>query len=184
MQTTASSWSAALFVGEYGAPPSTQNVGGYLEMLNGNLDRLLASGAQWAYTPGWTPDKKDGWNLEDFSIVDDTGALRANFVPRPSAQRIAGTPLALAVSPTELRLDWSHDPTAGQTNLFAPAAWFGGTVSVAVTGDVQCKVAGHLVGCIAPTPGTKTVRVTPAPRCGLGGELVLLLWLLRRRRAA
>ena len=194
MNGTAAAWNVPLFVGELGASPSTDMVGGYLDMLYRQLDVALASGAQWVYTPGWTPGAKDGWNGEDFSIVDDTGALRANFQPRPYARRVAGTPQSLGVSAEPIRarnalqLTWHHDPAAGQTELFAPAAWFGGSLAISADGDVTCSRDGDLVRCQAPTAGDKRVRLAaPARRCGLtGGEAVLLLALLARwrRRAA
>jgi len=191
MTGTARAWGVPLFVGEYGAPPSTVEVQGYLGAIGRQLDLGLASGAQWAYTPGWTPSAKDGWNLEDFSVVDDTGTLRANFRPRPFARRIAGTPTALTVSDeadatkNAMQLGWQHDPAAGTTELFAPAAWFGGKVAVEADGDVTCASDGEVVRCQAPTAGDKRVRVVaPRPVCGLTGMeglfLVLAVRLSRR----
>ena len=78
MTGTATTWGVPLFLGEFGAPPDVDEVDGYMSAMAAQLNTALASGAQWAYTPGWTPTAKDGWDVEDFSIVDDTGALRAN----------------------------------------------------------------------------------------------------------
>jgi endoglycosylceramidase len=173
MTATATAWNVPLFVGEYGAPPSTEEVAGYLGALDGQLDRALASGAQWVYTPGWTQAAKDGWNTEDFSIVDDTGQPRANFVPRPLARRIAGTPLTLQADP--FLVEWQHDPAAGETELYLP-----GGLSVTGEDDVRCTRDGDLTHCTAPTAGVKRVRAADPPRCGLtGGELLLLLMMMR-----
>ena len=90
MRTKARAWDAPLFVGEFGVPPTTRNAPGYIGHMLDSMDTMHASGAQWSYTPGWHPSTKDGWNHEDLSIVDDAGALRANFEPRPYAQKIAG----------------------------------------------------------------------------------------------
>jgi endoglycosylceramidase len=190
MSGTARAWGVPLFVGEWGAPPSTDEVRGYIGAIARQLDVALASSAQWVYTPAWSPSAKDGWNTEDFSIVDDTGALRANFVARPYAQRIAGTPTALTVGDetnakdNALQLTWSNDPAAGATELFAPAAWFGGDVAIEADGDLSCVRAGDSVSCHSATAGDKRVRLAaPSGRCGLTGlEAILLLSLLRRRR--
>ncbi len=178
MTTTATAWSAPLFLGEFGAPPSTDELQSYMDTLYAHLDGALASGAQWAYTPGWTPTSKDGWDGEDFSIVDDTGALRANFAPRPFARRIAGVPTSLSVVGDDLTLEWQNDPAAGDTELFAP------TGSAVATGDVKCKRSGDLVTCSAATSGPKTVRIKKeTPSCGLtGAEGLLIYFCLRRRR--
>jgi endoglycosylceramidase len=190
MTGTARAWGVPLFLGEWGAPPSVDEVGGYLGAIGRQLDLALASAAQWAYTPGWTAAAKDGWDVEDFSIVDDSGATRANFRARPFARRIAGTPTALVVGDeadakkNAMQLSWTNDPAAGATELFAPAAWFGGAVEVSADGDVSCARDGDLVRCTSATSGAKAVRVAaPAPRCGLTGlEAIALVAILRRRR--
>lgn len=188
MTATATAWSAPLFVGEYGAPPSTDLVEGYMTTLHARLDDAFASGAQWVYTPGWTPAAKDGWNTEDFSIVDDSGALRANFRVRPTVQRVAGTPLALAASDevtakkNVVTLSWQHDPAASATIVFAPLAWFGGATELAADGDLRCSSTGDSVSCTAPTAGAKRLRIrAPSPRCGLTGAEALLLVAVARR---
>ncbi len=190
MTATASGWGVPLFLGEWGVPPSTAEVAGYLGAVGKQLDLALASAAQWAYTPGWTAAAKDGWDGEDFSIVDDGGAARGNFRARPFARRVAGTPTALTVgdesdlAKNSLQLAWSNDPGAGATELFAPPAWFGGNVDVHAGGDVACTRAGDLVRCTSPTSGVKSVRIDAASRrCGLTGlEALALVALVRRRR--
>ncbi len=188
---TSTAWGVPLFLGEYGSPPDVDEVDGYMGAMATQLNAALASGAQWAYTPGWTPTAKDGWDTEDFSIVDNTGATRANFRPRPFPRRVAGTPLTLDVSdemdPKQngLQLSWTNDPAAGVTELFVPAAYFGGSVSVDGDGDVKCKLVGDLASCTAKTAGTKNVRAAAAKktRCGLtGAEALAFLFLFRRRR--
>lgn len=190
MSATAAAWGAPLFVGEFGAPPSTDEVAGYLDALYAQLDLALASGAQWAFTPGWTPAARDGWNQEDFSIVDDSGALRANFRPRPYAQRIGGTPTALAVSDDAdaskrtLVLAWHADAAAGDTLIYAPTAWFGGATEVTVDGDAGCARDGDTVRCHAAAGDARVTVAAPRRRCGLtGAEALLVLAALRRRRA-
>lgn len=188
MAGTASAWGVPLFVGEYGAPATIGDVDGYLGALAIQLARTQASGAQWVYTPGWDATTKDGWNREDLSIVDGAGATRANFRLRPFVRRVAGTPTAITLvepreaSPHALTVAWEHDPARGETELFAPAAWFGGDVAIAATGGLRCARAGELVRCHDDLPGSKTVTLTPAPpRCGLTGAEGLLLLVVAAR---
>src|SRR5204862_7861803 len=75
-----------------------------------------------------------------------------------------------------LTVAWDHDPARGETELFAPAAWFGGSVDVATTGGLSCTSAGDLVRCHDHHAGAETVQLTPAsPRCGVAGAGALLL---------
>ena len=189
MTGVADGWGVPLFVGELGAEPDTDGIDGYLTNLHQHLDAALASGAQWSYTPAWTDAAKDGWNGEDFSIVDGNGTPRANFRPRPFVRRIAGTPGTLAVTDGEagaLELTFTADPQAGTTELFVPAGAFGvNTVNLDATG-VQCTRAGDFVHCVAKSAGPARVRLSAArPRCGLSGlELALIALCLRGRRRA
>lgn len=122
---------APLFLGEFGAPAGTHGADAYLTLLTQHLNRRFASGAQWNYTPGWDATTKDGWNQEDLSIVDNRLTLRPGlFRPRPYPQRLAGQPVALQVreagplTPYAIEVSWEHQPTKGETILFAPAALF------------------------------------------------------------
>jgi endoglycosylceramidase len=203
MRGKASEWGVPLFLGEFGSPPSAGKVGGYMDALYQQLDSSFASGAQWVYTPGWTAAAKDGWNSEDYSIVDDSGALRANFRARAYPQKVAGTPTRFTVTEGasgSLTLEWTHVPAAGMTELFVPAASLFGTATpfVSTTGGATCTLSGSKVTCGAPTAGPVSVTVaaqappstTPptSPKssgksCGLTGmEAVGILWLLQRRR--
>jgi endoglycosylceramidase len=106
MATTASQWGAALFLGEFGTPPDVDRGAEYIDEIHRQLDLHEASGAQWVYTPGWTPERKDGWNDEDFSIVDDHGKLRGNFQPRVGESNCGLTgaePLLIMVVVTRIR---------------------------------------------------------------------------------
>ncbi len=190
MAAQATSWNAPLLLGEFGANPATDGVDGYLGAIQKQLDTHLASGTQWAYTPGWTAEAKDGWNLEDFSIVDGTGAARANFRPRPFVRRAAGTLTSVVLSDevdrarNRLVVTWQHDLAAGVTEIYAPLVYFGGPISVSATG-AGCTVVMELVTCTATTSGEKRVQIVAASRCGLTGiEAVLVMLALRviRRR--
>lgn len=190
MLATVAAWNVPLFLGEFGAPPDVDGLDGYMGAIHAQLNGALASGTQWAYTPGWTPTAKDGWNTEDFSIVDDTGATRANFRPRPFPRRVAGTPTLIQVTQetdpkkNTLQLTWDNLPAAGATELFLPAAYFGGNVSVDGDGDVKCKRSGDIFSCTAKSSGSKSLRASyPSPRCGMtGAEALAFLGLLRLHR--
>jgi endoglycosylceramidase len=180
MAAQAAAWGVPLFVGEFGAPPATDQVDGYLSALWARLDEQLASGAQWAYTPGWSDAAKDGWNTEDFSIVDGQGMPRANFRARPHPQRIAGTPTAIAwqdAPGAALSVAWDGAP--GTSEIFAPASAFGGGSLAIDARGATCSASGDEVSCVASTAGPASVRITQAPAptgCGMTGlePLVLL----------
>jgi endoglycosylceramidase len=171
MRATATAWGVPLFLGEFGGPAVAMNIAGYLDAIHDRLNETFASAAQWAYTPGWTPSAKDGWNTEDFGTVDDTGGLRANFSIRPYARRIAGTPKIMRVTHELLAADnafelaWDHVPSAGATEIFLPRAAFFGTSDVAVVTEgegLACVLAPLHLTCTSSVAGAKRVVIRPA----------------------
>jgi len=130
MQQISDLWNAPLFVGEFGAKGDTE--GGateYLDLIYTLLDKNLASGAQWNLTPGWKENDKvfDGWNQEDFSIVQRGMAIRPKlFHKRPYPQKISGVPQKIKSSARVdgancVDLVWSNDPAlSGVTEFFFP----------------------------------------------------------------
>ncbi len=81
------SWNRPLFLGEFGAPKKLASAQDYMDAIYNLLDAELYSSAQWVYTPAWSPEKKDGWNHEDFSITDADGRLRGTYRPRPFVEQ-------------------------------------------------------------------------------------------------
>ena len=80
--------------GEFGAPAIAEGAIDYIRLLydlpdGGQVGAPPFSGAQWVYSTGWTPDKFDGWDTENFSIVDNKGPRTQLFVPRAYALRVA-----------------------------------------------------------------------------------------------
>ena len=83
-----SSWASSASAAE------ARNAGDYVAAIYDRMDACLASGAQWNYSPRWNERDKDGWNGEDFSILDSSASVRPNFRPRPYPRHTAGLPLA------------------------------------------------------------------------------------------
>jgi endoglycosylceramidase len=168
MSGVASAWGVPFFVGEFGAAAATQNVTAYLASVYDGLDAALVGGAQWVYTPAWTPAGKDGWNGEDMSLAEGTGATRANFVARAFPRRVAGTPTYFFQDGVarDVELIWDHAPQAGTTELYVPVqALFGANPWVIDTGGDQlsCLAQADLVRCDSPVAGPKVVHVHAAP---------------------
>ena len=131
MDSQVEQWDCPLFVGEFGIAAGAVHAGAYIDAIYDRLDAALASGAQWNLTPGWDPEKKDGWNGEDFSILDPAGNPRPNFRPRPYPSATAGTPLRFEFrdgnSPAggrALLLMWENRPGCGATEIAIPDGLF------------------------------------------------------------
>jgi endoglycosylceramidase len=170
MVETARRWDAPLFLGEFGMSADVPRAGDYIRTFYDRLDAALASGAQWNYTPRWNAETKDGWNAEDFSILEPNGAPRANFRPRPYPRATAGTPLRfhyedreIAGQPRSLEFEWDHDPKCGETEIFVPVAMFpqGSDIEVGGCGvSVQHHPRRQLITCRSSIAGTIRVRAT------------------------
>jgi endoglycosylceramidase len=182
MAETAREWETPLFLGEFGISAAIIGAGEYVRTFYERLDAALASGAQWNYTPRWNAESKDGWNGEDFSILEPTGALRANFDPRPYPRATAGLPLRFDYDdrdpdgrPRSIEFEWDHDPTRGETELFLPATAFPDGSDIEVRGaGVSCQhdPRRQLITCRSPVAGTIQLKVIapaetiPLPRGG------------------
>jgi hypothetical protein len=159
----AASWNAPMLLGEFGANHGVGNVTGYMESLYDWLDERFVSGTQWSYTPGWTAAGKDGWNGEDLSIVDGSGATRpALFVPRPYPQKTAGTPLSFVRTTRGLTFSWTHVPGLGNTEVFLPAGYATGK-ALSYAGSrvgVECRIAGQRLTCSGGQAGGASVTLS------------------------
>jgi endoglycosylceramidase len=166
MTAIATRWNAPLFLGEYGGQALTPRAGMYLDLVYQNLNSSLASGAQWNYTPGWTPQNFDGYDAEDYSIVDNLGAFRVNYKIRPYAQKISGTPTQLTVSNdgTSTQLLWNHVQAMGSTVLFVPRATLFRSTPVKIDkqgSGLSCNYepSQTFVICASAVNGPKSVTV-------------------------
>ncbi len=169
MGRKAEQWGTPLFLGEFGAPATGHGVGDYVAFLYDKLDQQLASGAQWNFTPDWDEVKKDGWNGEDFHIVDlRTGEPRGNFRPRPFPRAVAGQPLGFKYEePRKGRgasIDFlaDHDPALGPTEIFLPASLFPPHASIQVEpahAVIERDLVGQILLVRSAQPGRVRVRV-------------------------
>ena len=173
MESKAEEWSVPLFLGEFGGPAEADRIGDYVSRIYDRLDERLASGAQWNYTPGWDDRAKDGWNGEDFNILDPSGRLRPNFVARPYPSLTAGVPRRFEFRggpATEggrgLVFLWEHCPERGDTEVFLPGRLFPPNSLLTIEGppDAVCWRDGarQRLVCRSPTPGL--IRVTVRAR--------------------
>jgi endoglycosylceramidase len=142
----AAEWNVPLLLGEYGAPAETNNVEGYMDALNSWLNTGMHSATQWNYTPTWKASTKDGWNYEDLSIVDESGALRAIFRPRVYPISIAGTDASFSETESSFSLSWTHDNNLGSTEIFLPAGFMQGKTLV-TAGNTQCETNQQTLVC-------------------------------------
>jgi endoglycosylceramidase len=163
----AEEWGTPMFLGEFGATPHTTDVTAYIDAIYDWLDARFISSAHWNYEPNWDPVDKDGWNTEDFSIVDDTGALRANFVPRPYPAKTAGVPRAFSLDENGISYRWTNAPAAGDagtTEIFLPASYAEDkTLTVDSPSATGCAVKERILSCKIADPGNVTITLTRPP---------------------
>jgi endoglycosylceramidase len=131
MEAKAAEWNVPLLLGEFGIPGRSRQAGNYVDHLYDRLDAALASGMQWNVSPHWTPQAADGWNGEDFSLLDGAYNTRACYRPRPYPRRVAGVPLCFrfeAAAPPQdrprLEFVWAHQPAFGLTEIVVPRGIF------------------------------------------------------------
>jgi endoglycosylceramidase len=163
MLQRARDWETPLFIGEFGAAADTWRVEAYLDAFFDWMDAGFVSGAQWSYTPRWTPEERDGWNDEDFSVWG-AGASRRNWRLRAFPSRVAGLPERFWQGDGQVGLRWRHVPKLGDTVLFAPQALFGGTPRVEATGEgLTCVHDGARLTCRGARDGVVGVVLSAPP---------------------
>jgi endoglycosylceramidase len=151
MLQKANDFQAPLFLGEYGMFAGVENSAKYIRTVYQEFDREhkddrgvagLAkmkinpkfeyrrgvSGTQWVYTPRWTDEEKDGWNMEDLSITtqeigeDGETKIRDNFEIRPYAMATAGDTGAAFWQDGVFSYTWTSQPDAEGKKLDATKA--------------------------------------------------------------
>ena len=164
MEAKAAEWGVPLLVGEFGIPGGARRAGDYIDYHYDRLDAALASAMQWTVSPRWSPRAGDGWNGEDFSLLDAAGRPRPNYRPRPYPHRVAGVPVCFRFEATapprgapRLEFVWAHRPGLGPTEIVVPAGLFPpGSRPRAEPGDATClwDPSRRLLTCDAPRPAT------------------------------
>ena len=161
MTAKAQEWNVPLFLGEFGISSSARASNKYVAKLYDNLDDSLASGAQWNYTPTWSEDDKDGWNAENYNILNSDGSPRDNFQARPYPIATAGTPLKFAFEKAKhsdqfhrLSYVWQHNPSLGATEIFLPETLFPAASTYFETHGDDVNFTrihgGQILGCRSP----------------------------------
>ncbi|PKL40014.1 MAG: hypothetical protein CVV44_07295 [Spirochaetae bacterium HGW-Spirochaetae-1] len=166
----ADAWKVPIFWGEFGVNATALGGAAYMDLFYAWLDRYHVSGTQWNYTPGWTPEKYDGHNDENLSIVDDKGKLRANYRIRPYANRVAGIPVKFQVDRKDsgalkVFMEWDHDSSIGETRIFLPREALFGDVgyTVASSGSYLTYAyddAGLYLLITSPVSERKSITIT------------------------
>ena len=172
MAAKAEEWGVPLFVGEFGIGGEARNGGAYVEVIQDRLDACLASGAQWNYTPGWNERDGDGWNGEDYSILDRQGRPRPNFRPRPYPRLTSGRPLGFAYEGGApggagrfLDYCWEQAPGGGVTEIFIPDGHFpGGSPIEGLPAGGSCWHDPARQVLVIRCPGAGMVRIRLAAR--------------------
>jgi endoglycosylceramidase len=167
MESKAAEWDVPLFLSEFGAPAENHRAGDYVAYLYDRLDAGFSSGAQWNYTPHWSPQAKDGWNGEDFNIASPSGQLRGNFRPRPFPRAIAGVPGRFRYDEANGRatvvMTYDAGPDRGETEIYLPRAVFpaGSDITYNPPGlAVRYDPVRQVMAITAARPGRVALRIT------------------------
>lgn len=150
-------WSVPMLLGEFGITNTAKRRAEYMDTVYNWLNKGFHSSTQWNYTPAWRADIKDGWNAEDFSIVNDSGELTATFKPRPAPIAIAGEPIQFTESEDGLIAVWNHNPSKGKTIFYIPENYEQGK-NVTIQGGIQCELSGLKLGCESNKPGIMSIE--------------------------
>ncbi len=164
MEAKAAEWGVPLILGEMGIQGGAGRAGDYVDYLYDRVDAKLASALQWNVAPHWTPHFGDGWNGEDFSILDGSGRPRPNYRPRPYPRRVAGQPLSFRFAAStpprgcpRLEFVWLHRPGIGPTEIVVPTGAFPPDARPSIEpADAVCRwdPARRLLTCDSPRPST------------------------------
>lgn len=156
LKDEARAWGMPLFLGEFGFSPHVGRGQALRRDFYAALDHSFTSATQWNYTPSWNPEKKDGWNLEDFSVVNHEGSLRTNYKPRPYPQATAGEPVSFIVDEDAplgspwLSYEWIHDPLKGSTDIYVKDV---NLFTWTTSDDMECIGKKEILSCSSHRPG-------------------------------
>ena len=152
----ARAWNVPLLLGEFGAPATTSNVEGYMDVLYDWLNQGQHAATQWNYTPTWSDELKDGWNREDLSISGDNRELRANFRPRAAPLAIGGDGLEWRETAASFYLSWQQQ-SGLSTEVFLPAGFMHGK-TLTTSAGLNCQLASVRLTC-SGTAGAAFIQI-------------------------
>ena len=126
------------FLGEVGIPwlGTVKRTARALESTMAAVDsRFVPAVTLWNYNPHHTPEKGDGWNLEDFSIWSPLLNFRMPNAVRPYVMILAGKPVSVCWEPFSLAKTFTlaFEESESRSNIsliFVPAMHYGAGVSV------------------------------------------------------
>jgi hypothetical protein len=117
------------FLGEVGIPWLKGGVGSTCRALESTMAavdaRFISATAIWNYNPYHSTEKGDGWNMEDFSIWNQSLSFRMPTAVRPYAMVLAGKPVSAQWKPfskaKRFVLEFDATSTASNVSLiFVP----------------------------------------------------------------
>lgn len=146
------------------------------------LEQSFSSFTLWNYNPTNTAATGDGWNMEDFSIVnfEDRAADRANklrhdqlykggrtldAIIRPYAAKVAGVPVRTHwdASTATLTFVWEAAKLGAPTEVFVPRLYFDNVYVELSNGTFEYRLDEQTLYVHAP-PGRQWIRVSNEPR--------------------
>eukprot|EP01025_Chloroclados_australasicus_P053642 TRINITY_DN6332_c0_g1_i2.p1 TRINITY_DN6332_c0_g1~~TRINITY_DN6332_c0_g1_i2.p1 ORF type:complete len:467 (+),score=49.56 TRINITY_DN6332_c0_g1_i2:72-1472(+) len=148
LQMKAKELDVPMFLGEFGCAIN-EYTKDYIRDYYNELDTLFVGGTQWTFTPTWNNVTFDGWNGENFSIVDNEGKLRAGYALRPSVRLVPGNPISFSFQQNVIKpvsFVWKQDSTLGNATMemYLPLQQLGYTESqLQVATGLECKFGGH-----------------------------------------
>lgn len=177
----ADQWGAPWLVTEFGTSPidcvaqdTNATAQAYIQNVYTAMNALLLGGTQWTWAY-WTPEKFDGFDGINYSIVDQNFKIRSNYAVWPYVQAFGGVPGSMQVDPVSLTFtaSWKVPPAIFalggqgiQTEIFVPlpffkaASWLG--VKIRGSQGLRCAGTDDLitVTCVPTQPGSYSVKIT------------------------
>ena len=170
MEAKAAEWGVPLILGEIGIQGCAGRAGDYVDYLYDRLDAEAASALQWNVAPHWTPQFGDGWNGEDFSVLDGVGRPRPNYRPRPFPRAWPACPSAFDSRRRRRRggaLAWN---SSGSTDPASDRRRSSCRPGSSRSGRAEGRARRRRLplGPLAPAPDLQRLAARNDPRCPRG----------------
>ena len=137
MKAEASSWGAALVVGEWGIHPDSANAGHYIRAQQEAADRFGSGQILWL----WKENSQDAWGFYDFDDATGEWVVRDNAIrlmARPYALAVPGILLEQHFDPDTKILSVSFEAQGGELAgplLYLPDTWFDQLPAISINGS-------------------------------------------------